>query len=118
MSAGAGPAISVSLVSHGHGRMLANLLADLDRLSSSKLEVLLTLNIPEDLPFTPSQFRLPIKIITNAAPKGFGTNHNAGFRASRHPLFCVLNPDIRLPSDPFPKLAQRLEDASTGIVAP
>jgi N-acetylglucosaminyl-diphospho-decaprenol L-rhamnosyltransferase len=112
------PAVSVSVVSHGHGRMLANLLADLDRCSSTELEVLLTLNIAEDLPFTPSQFRFPMKIIANTVPKGFGTNHNAGFRASQHPLFCVLNPDIRLPSDPFPKLAQRLENASTGIVAP
>jgi len=113
-----GPTISISVVSHGHGPLLAQLLADIDRFTTSKVEVLLTLNIPEDLPFTTSQFRYPIKIIGNAEPKGFGANHNAGFRASRHPLFCVLNPDIRLPADPFPDLARRLDNATTGIVAP
>jgi GT2 family glycosyltransferase len=106
------------VVSHGHGHLLGDLLEDLDRCTSSEVEVLLTLNRPEDLPFTVSRFRYPIRIIQNPAPKGFGANQNAAFRASRHPLFCVLNPDIRLPADPFRNLAQRLEDPATGIVAP
>jgi GT2 family glycosyltransferase len=105
-------------VSHGHGPLLAQLLADIDRFTITQIEVLLTLNIPEELRFAPSRFRFPVAVIENARPRGFGSNHNNAFRASRHPLFCVLNPDIRLPTDPFPALAQRLEKAGTGIVAP
>lgn len=112
------PTVSISVVSHGHGALLAHLLGDLERISTTKIEVLLTLNIPEELPFTPAQFRFPIQVFRNAEPKGFGANHNAGFRASRCRLFCVLNPDIRLPNDPFPQLVRRLQDAKTGLVAP
>ena len=118
MNPGSGLPVSISLVSHGHGRLLAELLADLDLISSTSFEVLLTLNIPEELPFTPGQFGFPIKLIQNAEPQGLGANQNAAFRASQHPLFCVLNPDIRLPSDPFPQLASRLQVATAGVVAP
>ena len=118
MKGGTGRAVSVSVVSHGHGKLIAKLLEDLDRFMSTDFEVLLTLNIAEHLPFSQNQFRFPIKIIANRKPTGFGANHNSGFRESQHPLFCVLNPDIRMPSDPFPDLALRLDNATTGIVAP
>jgi len=112
------PTLSISIVSHGQASLLAQLLADIDCFTASEVEVILTLNLREELPFTADQFRYPIRIIENVEPKGFGANHNAGFRASRFAQFCVLNPDIRLLVDPFPDLAQRLKDTTIGIVAP
>ncbi len=110
--------VSVSVVSHGHGGLVGALLADLEARCRGAIEVLLTINVPEPLPFDPGAFRFPVRVLANAAPKGFGANHNAAFRESRHPLFCVLNPDIRLRADPFPALAERLKDPATGVVAP
>jgi hypothetical protein len=114
-----GPAkISVSVVSHGQGALVGNLLVDLHERCTVDVEVLLTVNIPEVLPFAPGSFRFPVHVVENSAPKGFGANHNAAFRRSTHDVFCVVNPDIRLPTDPFSALLERLEHASTGVAAP
>jgi hypothetical protein len=110
--------ISVSVVSHRQGGLVGKLLADLHERCTVDAEVLLTVNIPEVLPFAPGSFRFPVHVVENTAPKGFGANHNAAFRRSSHDVFCVLNPDIRLPTDPFPELLKRFADARTGVVAP
>jgi hypothetical protein len=110
--------ISVSIVSHRQGALVRDLLADLDAHGSDAMEVLLTVNVPEPLPFDPATFRLPLRVLSNRAPKGFGANHNAAFRESRGELFGVLNPDIRLRGDPFGPLAKRLRDPAIGVAAP
>ncbi len=110
--------ISVSVVSHGQGGLVSKLLADLHERCTVDVEVLLTVNIPEVFPFAPGSFRFPVHVVENAAPKGFGANHNAAFRRSAHDVFCVLNPDIRLPADPFPDLLERLAGRRIGVVAP
>jgi len=110
--------ISISLVSHGHGRLLASLFNDLQTYRPTGIEVILTLNIQETLPFDPNSFAFPVKLIRNSTPRGFAANHNAAFRAARGQLFCVLNPDIRLNADPFPALIDELKDTSVGAVAP
>jgi GT2 family glycosyltransferase len=110
--------ISVSVVSHRQGGLVRNLLADLHERCTTEIEVLLTVNIPEVLPFAAGSFRFPVHVVENDAPKGFGANHNAAFLRSSHDVFCVVNPDIRLPTDPFPDLLERLADAKTGVVAP
>jgi hypothetical protein len=112
------PRVSISVVSHGQAELVANMLRDLDEHCSTDFEVLLTVNIPETLPFSSTQFRFPVRVIENAAPKGFGANHNAAFALCRESIFCVLNPDIRLRSDPFPALVNRLDDPRVGLVAP
>jgi GT2 family glycosyltransferase len=110
--------ISVSVVSHGQGALVNDLLADLDAHCADAIEVLLTVNAPEPLPFEPAGFRFPLRVLENREAKGFGANHNAAFRESRHELFCVLNPDIRLHADPFGPLAARLRDPAIGVAAP
>jgi len=82
------------------------------------LEVLLTLNLPESLPFEPQCFGFPVVVINNRHPKGFGQNHNAAFLHAKGGYFCVLNPDIRLWENPFPALLSEFSDASVGVVAP
>ena len=113
------PAISISVVSHAQGRIVEGLLADLCRHVSQPVEVLLTLNVPERLPFGARDYPFPLHIVENSAPKGFGANHNAAFGRARGELFCVLNPDIRLDMDPFAALRARIDaDASLALCAP
>jgi N-acetylglucosaminyl-diphospho-decaprenol L-rhamnosyltransferase len=88
--------ISFSIVSHGQGRLIVNLLSDLARLNLESYEIIVTLNIDEDENFLDNFYRLPIKIIRNKKIKGFGENHNSAFKISSGELFAVVNPDIRL----------------------
>ena len=110
------PRIIVSIVSHGHGAMVADLLSDIAGFAAPELSVVLTLNVPENLPTLPAD--LPVSIIRNGAPKGFGANHNAAFRAVPGDYFCVLNPDVRLPANPFPALVLLLDASRAGVAAP
>lgn len=110
--------VTVSIVSHGHGAMILPLLSDLAMYCGRDTEVILTLNIPETLPFDAASCPLPVRIVRNSAPKGFGANHNAAFELSRQPIFCVLNPDIRIAENPFPVLLKELSQKGVGVVAP
>ena len=110
--------ISISVVSHGHAGMVASLLGDLRQYHPEGIEVILTLNIGEILPFDPESFGFLVRLVRNSNPRGFAANHNSAFALARGPYFCVLNPDIRLNGDPFPALIEELEDTSVGAVAP
>jgi len=110
--------ISVSVVSHGHALLAAQLLDDLRVHRPAGLEVILTLNIEEALPFDPDSFPFPVRTIRNANPRGFASNHNAAFKLAAGDFFCVLNPDIRLNSDPFSALVRELGSPAVGAVAP
>jgi GT2 family glycosyltransferase len=109
--------VAVSVVSHAQGALVKELLADLQR-CATPIEVILTINIPETLPFAAPDFRFPLRIVANAAPRGFGANHNAAFALADAPYFCVLNPDIHIDSDPFPALIEALADPGVAVAAP
>jgi len=110
--------VSISVVSHGHARLIASLLADIAAHVRTPIEVILTLNLPETLPFEPARFSFPFRIVENAVPKGFAANQNAAFHLSRGEFFCALNPDIRIERDPFPELLKCFQDRSVGVAAP
>ncbi len=111
--------IAVSIVSHGQGELVAQLLQDIRaNCKSMPLHVLLTLNIEEQLPFNEAEFPFPIQIIKNRYRRGFAANHNAAFKVAHGEYFCVLNPDIRFHSDPFPALVAGLADTAIGVTAP
>jgi GT2 family glycosyltransferase len=111
--------ITVSVVSHGQMVWVQQLLADLNaRCVDSNFEVILTLNQPEEIPFEPSEFHYPLNVVRNAVPLGFAGNHNRAFERARGRYFCVVNPDIRLHSDPFPALLDCLQDPNVAAVAP
>ncbi len=110
------PVISISIVSHQQGALVAALLSDIAAHCAIPLEIILTLNVPEPLAVDPGTYPFPVKIIRNTTPKGFGANHNAVFANVNGRYFCVLNPDIRVDRDPFPVLTPALEEA--GVVAP
>jgi len=115
----AAKSISISIVSHGQLALVTELLDDIQKhCSESSLEVVLTLNIPEDLPDSLNNLSFPLKVIYNSQPLGFGENHNRAFRHTIGGFFCVINPDIRINSNVFPALVQSLNDHSVGVVAP
>ena len=109
--------ITVSVVSHGQGALVSALLEDLAR-CPGVAEVLVTENIPNDEIICPQSLRPRLRLIRNGRPKGFSANHNQAFRQCATSLFAVVNPDIRLDSDPFPVLTQAVEARGVGLVAP
>jgi N-acetylglucosaminyl-diphospho-decaprenol L-rhamnosyltransferase len=111
-------ALLVSVVSHLHGPLVGALLEDLARCDAGGMRVVLTLNAPEALPFDPSRLPYAIDVVRNPRPRGFGANHNAAFARSDAEHFAVLNPDLRLPRDPFPILLAALRNPKVGAVAP
>ena len=111
--------LTVSIVSHLQAELVGALLADLATYCHPEtFEVLLTLNLPEPLPFDVKQFAFPMVLIQNPQPLGFGANHNQAFARARGSFFCVINPDIRLHHDPFAALLAGLQDATVGVAAP
>jgi N-acetylglucosaminyl-diphospho-decaprenol L-rhamnosyltransferase len=111
--------VSVSVVSHGHGAMVRDLLLDLAHLASPWLgEVILTLNIPEEAGWVPPAVPYPLRVIENPQPRGFGANHNAAARLARGAVLAILNPDLRLDREPFGPLYAALMRPQIGLVAP
>ena len=111
------PAYTISVVSHGQAALVRRLLADLERLPPNTFEVVLTLNIPEDESSLLTG-KLPLRVIRNAVPKGFGANHNAAFAASLGTYFIVVNPDVRLPDLCLDELRRVVDEGRTGACAP
>lgn len=116
MAEATGLPVTVSIVSHGQGKMVALLLRDLSR-CPQVVRVLVTHNIPEDDIPCPRSLKPRMQLIRNRHPLGFGANHNQAFGSCETELFAVLNPDIRLTNDPFPQLSAALEVGS-GVIAP
>lgn len=113
------PGLCLSVVSHGHGPLVRALLEDLARLAPRTLRrVVLTVNVPESERFEDLAGALPLQIVHNASPRGFGANHNAAFRLAGEPCFAIVNPDVRLERDPFDALLGALSAPGVGMVAP
>ncbi len=113
------PDLSVSIVSHRQAALVHDLLNDLQQhCPQQDMEVLLTLNLEESLPFDPAQFSFQLRVLRNISPKGFGANHNAAFAYAKGAHFCILNPDIRLHDNPFPTLLHYLDNHNLGLIAP
>ena len=110
--------VSISIVSHAHGQLVRMLLNDLAEHCAVPCEILLTLNIPEELAFDLESFPFDIKVIRNTYAHGFAANHNAAFLRASGKFFCVLNPDIRICSDPFPSLLACVRQENVGVAAP
>ena len=112
--------ISLSIVSHNQADLVAKLLDSIQNFCVGSIqEVLLTLNLPESLPFNIEEYSFPVRLISNACPKGFGANHNAAFALATGDYFCILNPDALFVDDPFPELLVCLSaEQNAGVVAP
>jgi hypothetical protein len=110
--------LSLSIVSHRQAGLVHDLLRDIKRLCvAAPIEVILTVNVPETLLFSPKEYPFEVVVLNNGSPRGFGANHNAAARRARSEFFCVLNPDIRFRENPFPPLLKLLADDSVGAVS-
>lgn len=90
--------LAISIVSHGQGELVKLLLDDLAVLDFSdfdSVQILITLNIPEDESFL-DKYRNEVTVLNNLRPLGFGANHNQAFTLSNSDLFIILNPDVRI----------------------
>ena len=110
--------VTLSVVSHGQNALVNQLLEDVRRVCAGHVALVLTQNVPDPVPFATGNLDCPAEIVVNQERKGFGANHNAAFTRCRTPFFCVANPDIRLPSDPFPALIQALAGPRVAVAAP
>jgi hypothetical protein len=114
----AGRDITLSIVSHGQNALVNQLLGDIQKYVADRVTLVLTENIPDPTPLATSGLGCPVERIANTGIKGFGANHNAAFTRCRTACFCVVNPDIRLTSDPFPALMAALERERAGVAGP
>jgi N-acetylglucosaminyl-diphospho-decaprenol L-rhamnosyltransferase len=102
--------LTLSIVSHGHGPLLARLLSDLVAMPGlAQVRLIVTLNLVDEVFDTADFAPLRITVLRNAEPLGFGANHNAAFQHCKTPWFAVMNPDLRLPENPFPALFDAAE---------
>lgn len=106
--------VTISIVSHGHGQMVVQLLEQL-LIFPEVAQILLTCNIPEVLEI-PSDIR--IVLIKNTSPCGFAANHNAAFALCENSYFCPLNPDIEFTTNPFRPLLEALHFYRAALVVP
>lgn len=108
--------VCISIVSHAQSFLANQLLDDLGR-NCPDVDLIFTSNIDEP---SPLDFRLWPRVthLINSSPKGFGSNHNAAFRHCTATYFCVVNPDIRITSNPFPEMLAVMDDTKIGVVAP
>ncbi len=111
------PLITFSIVSHGQVHLIQSLLKDLAASPNHDFEVIVTLNIPEDQRLYQG-FGIPLRIIKNDVPKGFGANHNASFKLADGKFFAILNPDIRIPVLDLNELTSHFEAVDVAAVAP
>jgi len=109
--------ITVSIVSHGHDRIVSHLIDALHARCPEVREIIVTLNIAD--PASRMLHDRPgVHLIENRQPRGFGANHNNAFKQSKAPFFCVLNPDIAIVENPFPALLSALKRKNAALTAP
>lgn len=112
------PEITLSIVSHAQNGLVSQLLEDVRRVCADRVALVLTQNVPDLVRFAADNLACPTEIIVNRERKGFGANHNAAFAHCRTPFFCVVNPDIRLPADPFPALRAAFAASDVAVAGP
>lgn len=116
--------ITLSIVSHDQGALVATLLDDVARVASPLVTaIVVTLNVEEPIPNWPAALATRIVTVVNPSPRGFGANHNAAFGRCATSYFAVMNPDLRLSDDPFAALLSRFdarasESVRLGLAAP
>jgi N-acetylglucosaminyl-diphospho-decaprenol L-rhamnosyltransferase len=109
--------ITVSIVNHGHDNLISPLINDLSHFTDVS-KIILTNNIPSKKINYPHQVKSKTIIINNKRIKGFSSNHNSAFNMCNSQYFCIINPDVRIPENPFPDMLKLFKNNKIAIVAP
>lgn len=109
--------VTISVVSHRQNSLVSQFVSDVARVCADRPSLVLTQNVPDDVPFSCGG-TARVETIVNRHPRGFGANHNAAFAHCRTPYFCVANPDIRLPADPFAALISNFSGKTVAVAGP
>jgi N-acetylglucosaminyl-diphospho-decaprenol L-rhamnosyltransferase len=83
--------------------------------------VVVTVNIPEESLvhyLKEADWPFDLTVLQNDQAVGYGENHNNAFKYCSTPWFAVVNPDIRLPADPFPALLASFSIPKVGLAYP
>lgn len=112
------PVISCSVVSHGQGELIRKLLTDMRGWQGARLQIIVTLNIPEDEAFLAEFADLDLLVLRNHSPQGFGSNHNQAHRSAEGEFFLVINPDISTGAFDLQPLLDTASHTGVGVVAP
>jgi N-acetylglucosaminyl-diphospho-decaprenol L-rhamnosyltransferase len=115
--------LTISIVSHGYGHLLADLLQDLNaQLGLASCAVMITWNAPEletvDEQALVASCVWPVSFVRHAQRQGFAENHNQAFANAAEGVWAVLNPDVRLGADWALKSMEALADAGAGLAFP
>lgn len=116
--------IHISVVSHQQFVMVMNLLFDLEKQDCvDRLQVTVTINVPEKISSSLEDLYFPVDIIYNDHPKGFSENHNTAFNqisiANECKYFLIINPDVQLNGNVITPLINVLEaNSKIGLTAP
>lgn len=108
----------ISIVSHGQGSLIRDLLSDINQLNFSgfsDVKLVITLNLPEDESFINTS-SFDVKVVRNVRIKGFGANHNQAFSLFQSDFFLILNPDLRIEKS-F-SIFDLINVESKGVIAP
>lgn len=114
-------ALTISIISHNHGRVVDDLVQKMDSLPSlTGVRVIVTANVGEErFEFESYKPRnLNISVVRNLRPLGFGANHNQAFATCTTPWFAIVNPDILVAEDVFSSLVQLGHDTGSALIAP
>ena len=110
--------ITLSIVNHGHDDFLPPLFNDLLSLQEIS-KVILINNIQNNYKINlPSELKSKTLIMNNKITRGFSSNHNAAFDLCSSEYFCIINPDIRIKENPFPKMLKLFNDKDVALVGP
>jgi GT2 family glycosyltransferase len=109
--------ITISIASHRHAALVSSLLTQLADFPEIG-KVIVTVNVPDAPSLAPPALRDRVLLVENAAPAGFGANHNAALVHCDTEYFCVLNPDIAFVDNPFPRLLDALNASTLAFAAP
>lgn len=108
---------SLSIVSHKNGIFVDKLLSNLINSNKSNLQIILTLNVPENIDYIKKYNNLSIHVIRNKMPLGYGENHNNAFNISTGHYFIVCNPDTEFTIQNLETLSSKF-GTTVGIVSP
>ena len=112
------PKVVLSIVSHGQLSLIKNLLVDARIHKSEYSLIILTINIPEDESILLEFVDMPILVLRNPIPMGFGENHNQAFNSAASDFFLIVNPDIRLREFSMRALLENFCFDDVGAIAP